>query len=112
MFVIESANLLLRFVLELGMLGAVAYWGFKTGDGAAMKALLGVGAPLLMAVVWGTFISPKAAVEVPAAAWLGIQAVLFGAAAAALATLVSPAAASAFLLVVVANGALMAALGA
>ena len=61
-----------------------------------MKALLGVGGPLLMAVVWGTFIAPKAAFEVPTVAWLGVQAVLFGAAAAALATLTSPAVASTF----------------
>jgi hypothetical protein len=111
MIVIESLNLLVRFLLELCMLGAVGYWGFKTGDGAAMKALLGVGTPLLMAVVWGTFISPKATVELPARAWIALQAVLFGVAAAALATLASPALAASFLLVVVANGALMGALG-
>lgn len=56
MIVIESLNLLVRFVLELCMLASVGYWGFKTGDGAAMAALLGVGGPLVMAVVWGTFI--------------------------------------------------------
>jgi hypothetical protein len=111
MIVIESLNLLIRFLLELCMLGAVGYWGFTTGDGAATKALLGVGGPLLMAVVWGSFISPKATVELPAAAWIGLQAVLFGAAAAALAHFTSPALAVSFLAVVAVNGALMGALG-
>jgi hypothetical protein len=111
MVVIESLNLLLRFLLELGMLGAVGYWGFKTGDGAAMQGLLGIGGPLLMALVWGTFISPKAKIEVPSVAWIGLQAVLFGIAAVALASYASPALAASFLVVVVANGALMGALG-
>ena len=107
MIVIESVNLLVRFLLELCMLGAVAYWGFATGGSAATQGLLGVGAPLLMAVVWGVFISPKATVEVPPVAWIALQAVLFGAAAVALAHLGSPALAAGFLAVVAANGALM-----
>ena len=110
MIVIKSLNLLIRFLLELRMLGVVAYWGSTTGDGVAMGALLGVGAPLLMAVMWGLLISPKATVELPPVAWVALQAVLFGAAAIALATFASPALAAAFLLVVVANGALMGAL--
>lgn len=111
MIVFQSLNLLVAFLLELCMLGAVGYWGFKVGDGTAMQALLGVGAPLVMAVVWGLFIAPKAAFPVPAVARLGLQAVLFGAAAAALAQVTSPALAAAFLAAVVANGALVGALG-
>ena len=34
------------------MLAALAYWGFTVGDGAGAW-VLGVGAPLLAAVVWG-----------------------------------------------------------
>jgi hypothetical protein len=112
MIVFQSLNLLVRFLLELCMLGVVGYWGFETGDGAAMQALLGVGAPLLMAVVWGVFVSPKASVELPASAWVGLQAVLFGAAALALATFASPALAASFLVVVAANGVLMSAMAA
>ena len=106
MLVVKTLNLLIRFLLELCMLGVVAYWGFTTGDGAAMSALLGVGAPLLMAVLWGLLISPKATVELPPVAWVALQAVLFGVAAVALASFASPALAAGFLLVVVANGAL------
>jgi len=105
--VLAAFNLLLRFLLELCMLGAVAYWGFETGDGAAMQALLGVGAPLLMAVVWGVFISPKATIPLRPVPWVALQAVLFGSAAVALATFASHELAVAFLAIVAANGALM-----
>ena len=109
MIVFESLTLLVRFLLELAALGAVGWWGFKTGDGTAAKVLLGVGAPLLVAVVWGTFISPKATVEVPTVAWLGLQALVFGAAALALAAVAPAQLAAIFLLVVVLDGAAMAA---
>ena len=56
---IKGANLLLRFLLELCALGALGYWGFKTGSVTSTKVVLGVGAPLVAAVVWGTFLSPS-----------------------------------------------------
>jgi hypothetical protein len=54
-----SANYGLRFFLELAALSSMAYWGFAEHDGA-VQWLLGIGAPLLAAVVWGAFIAPKA----------------------------------------------------
>jgi hypothetical protein len=110
MIVFESLTLLVRFLLELAALGAVSWWGFKTGDGTAMKALLGVGTPVLVAVVWGTFISPKATVEVPTAVWIGLQALVFGAATLALVAVAPDQLATIFLLVVVLDGAAMAVL--
>ncbi len=59
---IKGANLLLRFLLELCALGALGYWGFKSGSATSTKVVLGVGAPLVAAVVWGTFLSPIAPV--------------------------------------------------
>jgi Protein of unknown function (DUF2568) len=56
---INGANLLLRFLLELCALGALGYWGFKTGSVTSTKVVLGVGAPLVAAVVRGTFLSPS-----------------------------------------------------
>ncbi len=47
-----SANLALRFVLELAALAALAYWGFHTGHSLLGDVALGVGAPLLAAVIW------------------------------------------------------------
>ena len=61
--VIEGANLLLRFLLELFALGALGYWGFKTGNEAIAELALGVGAPLATAGVWAMFVSPQAPVH-------------------------------------------------
>jgi Protein of unknown function (DUF2568) len=53
------ANDGLRFLLELAALASLAYWGF-TDRGGAGQWLLGLGAPLVAATVWGTFVAPKA----------------------------------------------------
>jgi hypothetical protein len=53
------ANDILRFFLELAALAALAYWG-ATAD-TPVWPLLAVAAPLLLAVFWGLFMSPKAA---------------------------------------------------
>jgi hypothetical protein len=52
-------NDVLRFFLELAALASLAYWGFSEFDGVA-QWLVGLGAPLLVAVVWGRYMSPKA----------------------------------------------------
>jgi Protein of unknown function (DUF2568) len=46
-------NLALRALMELGVVAALAYWGFHTGSGTAAKVLLAVGAPLLGFGFWG-----------------------------------------------------------
>jgi hypothetical protein len=75
---IKGANLLLRFLLELFALGALGYWGFKTGNETIAKIGLGVGAPLVAAVVWGAFLSPRAAIVLPGFLVLVLQALVFG----------------------------------
>jgi hypothetical protein len=102
----ESLVLLIRFLLELCLLAALGYWGFETGGWA-----LGLGAPLAAAVVWGMFIAPKARYPVPIAVWVGLQVVLFGAAALGLAAVASTGLAVLFAIAVVLHGAAMAALG-
>jgi hypothetical protein len=52
-------NDVLRFLLELGALVAVGYWGFTTGSGA-WAWILGLGAPLAVVVFWGLLVAPKA----------------------------------------------------
>jgi hypothetical protein len=56
----KGVVLAIRFGLELAALVALGYWGFKTGGGTVTKIVLGLGAPLLAAVLWGLFASPKA----------------------------------------------------
>ena len=65
--VIQGSNLALRFLLELCALVALGYWGFHTDRGMGLKLVLGIGAPLLAAVIWGTFVAPKASVQLPGA---------------------------------------------
>jgi hypothetical protein len=81
---IKSANLALRFLLELCALGALGYWGFKTGNATITKIVLGVGAPLVAAVAWGTFVSPQAPVQLSGLLVLVLQVLIFGSAAAGL----------------------------
>ena len=79
-----AINVTLRFVLELCALGALGYWGFTTGSGTLGKVLLGLGAPILAAVLWGMFVAPKAAHPLHDPAKLLVELVVFGAAAAGL----------------------------
>lgn len=60
MDILKGLNLLLRFLLELCMYASVGYWGFKTHSGWVLKLLFGIGLPILMAVLWGIFLAPKA----------------------------------------------------
>ena len=84
MALLKFANLALAFLLELGMLAALGYWGFHTGESSISRISLGLGAPLLAATVWGIFLSPKATVKVPRVIKFILQVIVFGAAVAAL----------------------------
>ena len=58
MVVLKYANLALAFLLELCALAALGCWGFVTGGGLPAKICLGVGVPLLAAVLWGVLVGP------------------------------------------------------
>ena len=76
-------NLTLAFALELCALAALCYWGFSVGGGPVAKAVLGIGAPVCAAVLWGLFAAPRALVSVPLLG-LGTKVVVFGSATLAL----------------------------
>jgi hypothetical protein len=80
---VKSANLGLRFLLELSALAATSYWGFATASGVT-QWVLGLGAPIAVAIVWGLFVSPKAKVALPHPARFAIELLVWAAAAAAL----------------------------
>jgi hypothetical protein len=48
---LKSINFTVRFLLEVGMLVVVGYWRIKTGSGSAVKIVLGIGLPVLIAVL-------------------------------------------------------------
>jgi membrane protein implicated in regulation of membrane protease activity len=50
------------FLLELAALAALGYWGASAGHGAWAYVLAAI-TPLVAAVFWGTFASPRASVR-------------------------------------------------
>ncbi len=60
MAIVQSINLGLRFALELSLLGALGYAGFQLDAGWPARLLVGIGLPLIAAVIWGLFVAPKA----------------------------------------------------
>jgi len=82
--IIKSANLALAFFLELGVLAALGYWGFQTGQGTIASIALGIGAPALAVVVWWLFGAPKAKWHLNGVFRLLLEVIFFGSAAVAL----------------------------
>ncbi|MBU8589180.1 YrdB family protein [Priestia megaterium] len=74
---IKTLNLMLRFSLELFALGSLAYWGFQTGKGS-MRVLLSIGAPLIIAVFWGIFGSPRSYVQLSTPIHILLELLIFG----------------------------------
>lgn len=101
----KNANLAARFLLELGALGATAYWGFSTASGLT-QWVLGLGAPAAVIVVWWLFVSPKARIEVPRPARFAIELLVWAAAAIALAAAGQPVLALVFAVVALVSGAI------
>ncbi|TYB58527.1 DUF2568 domain-containing protein [Nonomuraea sp. PA05] len=51
----KHANMLLMFLLELGVLASVAYWGFTVSPNWGVKLLAGLGGPALFIAAWALF---------------------------------------------------------
>src|SRR3954452_12436704 len=73
-----------RFLLEMSLLAALAYWGFH-GHAGAKQWILGLGAPLLIAVIWGAVMAPKAKWQARDPLRLPLELVIFATGVAALA---------------------------
>jgi hypothetical protein len=84
--IIKNANLALAFFLELGVLAALGYWGFQSGQGTIAKFGLGIGAPVLAVVVWWLFGAPQAMWHLNGVFRLLLEVIFFGSAAVALYT--------------------------
>jgi Protein of unknown function (DUF2568) len=82
--ILKPINLALAFLLELALLAAFAYWGFQTGSSTLVKILLGIGLPLLVALIWGIFMAPNSTRHLQGGAYLALKALLFGLGVAAL----------------------------
>lgn len=106
-----AANLALRLALELAALAALAYWGFHTGRSIAADVALGLGAPLVAAVVWGVFAAPNSVRRLHAGKLLAVQMAVLGAGAVALAAAGRPLLAAVFAAIVVVNAVLLHVMG-
>jgi len=49
----QRLTLMLRVLLEVGVVAALGYWGVHTGQSTSAKVLLGIGAPLVGFGFWG-----------------------------------------------------------
>jgi hypothetical protein len=104
-----AANLGIRFLIELAALVALGVFGAHVGGGGLGSIVLAAGLPLVGAILWGAFASPKAAIDVPALK-IATEVLVLGGAAVALAVVGSAALGAAFAGVVLVNAALLAVL--
>jgi hypothetical protein len=56
---LKFLNAALAFLLELAMLAAFGYWGFHGEKSLLIKWILGIGLPVLAAVMWGMLLAPR-----------------------------------------------------
>lgn len=75
----KAANLGVLFLIELGVLAAVAYWGFTLDAPTALAWLAGLAAPAVLITLWALFGSPKATYRGRGAARFGFELLWFGA---------------------------------
>jgi Protein of unknown function (DUF2568) len=78
-------QLLLRFVLELCALAALAYAGWQSSGSFWVRLLMAIALPLVAAVVWGQWVAPKARHPLPDPLRLVPEWLVFGGATVALA---------------------------
>ena len=97
------AVLVLRFMLELILLTALAAWGAQLGDARALHWLGGAGAALAGATIWGLFIAPRRRFEIGRIPRFALEIGLFCVGGVALATLGRPLAGAALILLAVAQ---------
>ncbi len=107
MDIIKAGNLGLRFLLELCLLAALGYWGFHTARGVIGKIAVGIGVPLVVAILWGVFLAPASSMRLEGPLYMVLEVIIFGGAAAALYATGHPALAWALVLVAVINRVLM-----
>jgi hypothetical protein len=54
-----TANLALRFVVELAGLASLAYWGSAQAQFGVGRVALAIAAPLALALVWAFLVAPN-----------------------------------------------------
>lgn len=101
-----TANLAVRFILELSILAAAATWTWRAAPAGSLRIVAAAAVVIVLGTIWATVVHGT---SVPAAAQLGAQAVIFAAATLAIAEIWRPAPAAAFAAIALVNAALLAA---
>ncbi len=63
MDIIKASTLAVRFLVELGILAALGVWGFHTAQSVVGKISVGIGIPLVVAILWGMFLAPASSMR-------------------------------------------------
>lgn len=73
----QAAVLVARFLSELALLAVASTVGALTPGGLAVSIVLGIALPVLVALVWGRWIAPRAAGRLRDPSRLVVELVLF-----------------------------------
>ena len=84
MELVKSGNVVLRFLLELCVLAALANWGATISLRLPARIAIAVGLPLVVAVVWALLFSPGARIDLGPPLRLAVELVIFAGGVAAL----------------------------
>lgn len=80
MDILKYLNLGIRFILEIISLVAIGYWGFQLQAGTLVRYSVGIGVPIIIMIIWGTFGSPAAPYRLSPAYRIILQIVIFASA--------------------------------
>ncbi|WP_202804851.1 YrdB family protein [Nocardia brasiliensis] len=87
----RAVNLVVMFLLELGVIAGVAVWGFSVSGGLVVRVVAGVLAPLLFILMWAMFGAAADARFPLTGAWrVALELIWFGGGALAWSAAVSP----------------------
>lgn len=73
----RKLNLAFRFILEMVALVALFLWGMSMSDSLPVQLLLALGTPVIVMVIWGLFVAPKATRRLPDPARLAVELAIF-----------------------------------
>ena len=74
----RAINLALRFVLEVAVLAGLFLFGIRATGELIVDLVLGIGLPVAVGAIWGTFVSPKAPRRLDDPVRLVVEVVIFG----------------------------------
>ncbi len=77
MAVLKRINRIISSLLELATLAALGYWGFHAAESLWLKWALALGMPLVVFMLWGLFLVPRAGQQTTGLLTVMVSLVLF-----------------------------------